>query len=243
MGGLLAATSQSDVVSFVMHGLGELASGEVQSCGLGVVAEHRIERRRESGPLSTLSHLLSEAPLTANTVIGHAEQTVLVPPERRNAQPHASSRVAVAMVGSIDNHAALRLELKLEGVHFRGSDESEVAVWLLDRELANGALPIRSLHHSLPRLRGSFALVFICPRFRDRLYAASHGMPLFVGKSRDASFISSRARALPKDCQQWMSLSDGQLAELRPGMARVFNPALQPSAANWQAPAIRGAHQ
>ena len=75
------------------------------------------------------------------------------PPERRNAQPHASSRVAVAMVGSIDNHAALRLELELEGVHFRGDDESEVFVWLLDRELAGGALPMRALH----RLRSLLA--------------------------------------------------------------------------------------
>ena len=241
MGGFLAATSLTDVVPTVMSGLGQLASKEVQSCGLGVLAEHRIERRRESGPLASLADLLTAAPVEATTVLGHVEQTPVGLPERRNTQPHASSRVAVAIVGSIDNHAALRLELELEGVHFRGDDESEVFVWLLDRELAGGALPMRALHRLRPRLEGSFATVCICPRFGDRLYAASYGVPLSLGTSQGAAFVASRKHALPDSCLQWMTLSDGQLAELRPGMARVFNTALQPSAAEWQAPATQSA--
>ena len=233
MGGLFAATGQGDVVPTVMNGLAYLAHPECDTSGLGVLAEHRIERRRVGGPLNSLADLLVEAPISATTVIGHTEHTAHRSPSRRNAQPHASSRVAVAQVGTIENHAALRLELEAEGVHFRSDVEGEVIVWLLDRQLAKGTLPITALHRVLQRLRGSFGIAFICPRFNDRVYAAHRGSSLAVGKSRPTAMIASSTPALRQCSEEWMTLGDGQLAELRPGRARVFNAALEPCVPSW----------
>lgn len=233
MGGLFAATSHDDIVPLVMDALAGVEPGGCDSSGIGVLTERRIQRRRVDGPVSSLVELLSEVPIAAPTVLGHAGRATLAHPSRRNAQPHASSRVAVVQVGIIENHAPLRLELESKGVQFRSDTESEVVVWLLDRELANGAHPMTALQRVLPRLRGSFALAVICPRHWDRMYAARRGALLLVGQSSDKAWLASDGAVLQRHADETLELEDGQIAELRPGQVRIFDADLTRRTPHW----------
>ena len=233
MGGLFAATAHEDIVPLVMSGLASLAPHGCNSSGVGVLSERQIQRRRVDGPLSSLDTLLSEVPIMAPTALGHTGRGTLGLASRRNAQPHASSRVALVQVGILENHASLRLELESEGVQFRSDTDSEVIVWLLDRELANRVHPMTALQRVLPRLRGSFALGVICSRYEDRVYAARRGAPLAVGQSSDKAWLASDAKVLGRYARESMALEDGQIAELRPGHVRVFDAALVPCAPRW----------
>ena len=223
MDGIFGATAHDDVVPVVMDGLRRLTRPGCISSGVAALTYRGVQRRRSGGPLWSLDPLLAEAPIAAPTVIGHTGHATLGVASRRNAQPHASSRVAVVHVGFIENHAAIRVELERKAVQFRSDTESEVIVWLLDRELANRAHPMAALQRTLRRLWGSFSLALICPQHPNTLYAAQRGRGLAVGKSASEAYLASDAEAFDDVAHEWIALEDGDMAELRPGHVRVFD--------------------
>ena len=233
MGGLFAATADEDAVPLVIDGLASLAPHACDSSGVGVITERQIQRRRVRGPVSSLDRLLAEVPIAAPTVIGHTGRATLGLASRRNVQPHASSRVAVVQVGILENHVALRRELENEGVQFRSDTDSEVIVWLLDRELLGGVHPMTALQRVLPRLRGSFAIGVLCARYEDRLFAARRGAPLSVGRSAGRAWLASDAEVLRRHARESAVLEEGHIAELRPGQVRMFDAALARRTPAW----------
>jgi glucosamine--fructose-6-phosphate aminotransferase (isomerizing) len=233
MSGIFCATAHEDVIPCVMEGLAELEDWGLDSAGLGVLTDHQIQRRRAKGPVSSLASLLVSEPLASATAIGHTRLATHGEPALHNAQPHASSRVAVVHNGIIENHTALRAELEREGIQFRSDSDSEVVVWLLDRELAKRAHPMAALRKVLPRLQGSYALGLICTQHDDRVYAACSGSPLSVGRGDDASWLVSDETALQSVANESAPLEDGQIAELGPGHVRVFDSQLTETAPRW----------
>jgi glucosamine--fructose-6-phosphate aminotransferase (isomerizing) len=242
MGGIFCATARDDVVPSVMQGLRSLERPGCDSFGLGMLVERQIQRRRAAGPLSSLEVLLADAPISATTVIGHTRWATHGERCRRNAHPHASSSVAVVHSGVVENHSELRAELGREGVQFRSETDSEVIVWLLNRELAGGAQPMAALRAVLPRLQGSYALAVICAHHGDCVYAARRGVPLSAGRSAAASWLSTDEAALGSFARETVPLEDGQIAELSPGRVRLFDSQLDQRAPRWHrgaSPAVR----
>ena len=233
MSGIFCATAHEDVIPWVMGGLADLEDWGFDSAGLGVLTDHQIQRRRAKGPLSSLAALLVSEPLASTTAIGHTRQATHGEPVRYNAQPHASSRVAVVHNGVIENHAELRAELEREGTQFRSDTDSEVVVWLLDRELAKRAHPMAALRNVLPRLQGSYALGLICTQHDDRVYASRSGSPLAVGRGDGTSWLASDEAALERVAHETAPLEDGQIAELGPGHVRIFDSELEEIAPRW----------
>ncbi len=210
-----------------MKGLADLEYRGYDSAGIGVMLDRQIQRRRAQGPLSFLAALLADEPVAAPTVIGHTRWATHGEPSRQNAHPHATSRVALVHNGIIENHSELRCELEQEGAQFRSDTDSEVIVWMLDRELANGADPLLALKKVLPRLRGSYALGVICTQQDDRVYAVRRGSPLALAHAGGASWLASDVAALGRVAQKSVSLEDGQIAELRPSEVRLFDSELR----------------
>lgn len=226
MGGIFCATAHDDVIPSTMMGLARLEHRGGDSAGVAMLVEHQIQRRRAPGPLSFLASLLADDPTTATTAIGHTRLATHGEPSRHNAHPHASSRVAVAHDGIIANHVELRAELERLGAQFRSDTDSEVIVWLLDKELAEGAHPLTALRNVLPRLEGSYALGLLCTEYDERIYAAQRGSTLVAGRADDASWLASEAAALSGVIDEVVYLEDGQIAELSPGYVHVFDSGL-----------------
>ncbi len=233
MGGIFCATAHDNVVPSVMHGLADLEHWGCDSAGLGVLTDRQIQRRRATGPLSFLETLLSDEPISSTTVLGHLRSATHGDSSRHNAHPHASSRVAIVHNGVVENHAELRAALEHEGVQFRSDTDSEVIVWLLDRELANRAHPITALRTVLPKLQGSFALGMICTQYDDCLYAARRGNPLAAARAGGASWLASDPIVLGRVASEFVSLDDGQIAELCPGQVRIFGSHLEQIVPRW----------
>lgn len=234
MGGIFCATARDDVVFSVMKGLRSLERQGCDSVGLGMLVGRQIQRRRAAGSISSLEVLLADAPVFATTVIGHTRWATHGESCRRNAHPHASARVAVVHSGIVENHRELRAELEWEGVQFRSETDSEVIVWLLDRELAGGAQPMVAMRNVLPRLRGPYAIAVISAQRGDCVYAACCGIALSAARSLDASWLSTDAGALSGFAQELVPLEDRQIAELTPGRVRIFDSRLEQRAPRWQ---------
>jgi len=218
-----------------MVGLGALVEHlGCDSAGLGALVDRRIQRRRVAGPLSGLTQLLSDEPLVAPTAIGHARRATHGEPSRRNAHPHASSRVAVVHTGVLENYRELRTELERDGAQFRSDTDSEAIVWLLDQELANRAHPMRALRGVLSRLEGDYAMAAIFTHFQHRIFAAARGVPLFAGRSEDdASWLATDADAIRAFVRESIIIDDGHIAELRRGRIRLFDGELRPQTPRW----------
>jgi len=235
MAGIVCATGREDVVPRVMLGLGSLVEHlGCDSAGLGALVDRRIQRRRVAGPLSGLTQLLSDEPLVASTVIGHVRRATHGESSRRNAHPHASSRVAVVHTGVIENYQELRAELERDGAQFRSDTDSEAIVWLLDQELANRAHPMRALRGVLSRLEGDYAMAAIFTQFQHRVFAARRGIPLVAGRSDDdASCLATDADAIRAFVRESVDIDDGHIAELRRGRIRIFDGDLRPQTPRW----------
>ena len=233
MGGIFCATARDNVVRSVMHGLADLEHRGCDSAGLGVLTDRQIQRRRATGPLSFLETLLVDEPLSATTVLGHMRSATHGEPSRHNAHPHASARVAIVHSGIVENHAELRAELEREGAQFRSDTDSEVIVWLLDRELANRAHPLAALQTVLTRLRGAFALGVIFTQHDDCVYAARRGSRLAAARTAGASWLASDPAVLGRIANEFVSLEDGQIAQLCPGQVRLFGPRLEQLTPRW----------
>jgi len=234
MGGIFCAVARDDVVPSVMKGLRSLEGKPSDSAGLGMVVERQIRRRRAAGPLSALEALLADDPVFSTTVIGqtcwatHGERC------RRNAHPHASARVAIVHAGVVENPLELRAELEADGVQFRSETDSEAIVWLLNRELADGASPMAAMRAVLPRLQGSYALALICARRGGRVYAARSGIALSAARSAEASWLSTDETALRNFAEEMVPLEDGQIAELTPGRVRIVDSHLEQRPPRWR---------
>ncbi|MFW2388682.1 MAG: glutamine--fructose-6-phosphate transaminase (isomerizing) [Polyangiales bacterium] len=233
MGGIFCATAHDNVVPSVMQGLADLEGWDCDSAGIAVLAGHQIQRRRALGPLSFLKTLLVDEPIEGATVLGHTRSATHGDPSRHNAHPHASSRVAVVHSGVVENHADLRAELEHEGVQFRSETDSEVIVWLLDRELANGVHALAALQRVLPRLRGSFALGVISAKHENHVFAARRGSPLAAARSDATSWLASETSSLGGVAGEYVPLEDGQIAVLSPGGVRVFDSQLEEVPVSW----------
>jgi glucosamine--fructose-6-phosphate aminotransferase (isomerizing) len=199
-----------------------------------MLVQRQIRRRRAAGPLSALEALLVDEPVFSTTVIGqtcwatHGERC------RRNARPHASARVAIVHAGVVENHAELRAEIEEDGVQFRSETDSEIIVWLLNRELADGANPMAAMQTVLPRLEGSYALALICARRGGRVYAAQKGIAFSAARSANASWLSTDETALRSFAEEMVPLQDGQIAELTPGRVRILDSQLEQRPPRWQ---------
>ena len=233
MGGIFCATARDNVVPSVMHGLADLEHWGCDSAGLAVLTDRQIQRRRATGPLSSLETLLADEPVVATTVLGHIRSATHGKPSRHNAHPHASARVAVVHNGIIENHAELRAELEREGVQFRSDTDSEVIVWLLDRELASRAHPLAALRTVLPRLQGSFALGVICTQHDDCVYGARRGSPLAAARTGGASWLAPDPAVLGRFASEFVSLEEEQIVRLCPGQVRIFDPQLERVVPRW----------
>jgi glucosamine--fructose-6-phosphate aminotransferase (isomerizing) len=233
MGGIFCATAEYNVIPTVMQGLAGLNRKDYDSAGLGVLADRQIQRRRAKGPLSSLAALLEDEPIIATNAIGHTRWATHGEPSRQNAHPHASSRVAVVHNGIVENHSPLRAELEHEGAQFRSDTDSEVIVWLLDRELANRVHPFVALQNVLARLKGTYALGVICTQHGDRVYAARRGSPLAVARTGDASLLASDAAPLGRVAHESVPLEDGQIAVLSPARVHIFDSQLKRLNPRW----------
>ena len=212
MCGIVGVVGQGPASGVLLDALRRLEYRGYDSAGIATLENGSLTRRRAVGRLANLNNLLASDPLSGQIGIGHTRWATHGRPDENNAHPHMVDGVAIVHNGIIENHRELRDHLQAAGARFATDTDSEVVAHLVSRERKNGCEPAAAVRKVLPRLSGTFALVFLFEGHENLLIGARKGSPLAVGYGRGEMFLGSDAIALAPLTDIVAYLEDGDVA-------------------------------
>ena len=223
MCGIVGIIGVEPVADRLVEALRRLEYRGYDSAGVATLTETGLDRRRAEGKLNNLAGKLAEAPLAGMIGIGHTRWATHGGATEVNAHPHVAGRVAVVHNGIIENFRELLEDLEVDGYLPKSQTDTEsVALWVT-REIERGASPREAVARTLPRLRGTFGLVFLFADDDKLLIAARQGSPLAVGHGQDEMYLGSDAFALAPFTNQVTYLEEGDWAVVTPGEVEIFD--------------------
>ena len=242
MCGIVAAVSARNIVPILVEGLRRLEYRGYDSCGVALHQDGRLRRARSTARVAELAANVAAEHLEGGTGIAHTRWATHGAPVVHNAHPHfshgpgvhpggdagdageasgmaAAGRIGLVHNGIIENHDALRAELRAKGYDFVTQTDTEVIAHLVDH-LYDGDL-LDAVQRTLPRLRGAYAIAVFCRNEPHRVVAARHGSPLVLGVGTEAgadeNFVASDAMALAGVTDRIVYLEEGDVVDLQLG--------------------------
>jgi glucosamine--fructose-6-phosphate aminotransferase (isomerizing) len=214
MCGIVGIISNQNVVERLIDGLSRLEYRGYDSAGIATINNAEIARRRAPGKLQVLREKVNAKPIYGNIGIGHTRWATHGSPEKHNAHPHVTERMAVVHNGIIENYQELKNKLIASGIVFDSETDTEVVLHLIDQELKKGLHPTNAVQNTLGKLHGAFALAIIFKDYPDLIIGARRGSPLVMGVKEDELFLGSDAWALAPWTQRVCYLEEGDLVVL-----------------------------
>ncbi|MTZ13536.1 glutamine--fructose-6-phosphate transaminase (isomerizing) [Stutzerimonas degradans] len=230
MCGIVGAVAERNITAILLEGLKRLEYRGYDSAGVAVLdGAGTLQRLRRTGKVAELEQAQTEAQLAGRLGIAHTRWATHGAPCERNAHPHFSGDdLAVVHNGIIENHEALRAQLKALGYSFTSDTDTEVIVHLLHHKLDEfGDLTV-ALKAAVKELHGAYGLAVISARQPDRLLAARSGSPLVIGLGLGENFLASDQLALRQVTDRFMYLEEGDIAEIRRDSVQIWDAAGQP---------------
>jgi len=226
MCGIVGYTGREEALPILLDGMRRLEYRGYDSAGVALLSGEGIEVSRKAGPLDALVQELEGHPLSGTAGIGHTRWATHGAPTDSNAHPHSdcSGRIAVVHNGIIENHEHLRRQLERQGHRFNSETDTEVVAHLLEAKVAERSCTLREAALAVAsELEGAFALVCVSSAEPDVIVAVRQDPPIIIGSTADAGFVASGIPALLPYTREVMPLDNRQVAEIRPGSARVFS--------------------
>jgi len=166
MCGIIGIASTKPVSGNIIEALKKLEYRGYDSAGLSTIDNGEINEKKCSGRVNNLEKILFKNPSKGNLGIGHVRWATHGIPNKINAHPHSSEVVSVVHNGIIENSYAIKKELIKKNYLFKSQTDTEVITLLLTNYLKNYDI-LDSIHKTLERLRGSFALGIIFKNFKN----------------------------------------------------------------------------
>ncbi|CRL49665.1 MULTISPECIES: glutamine--fructose-6-phosphate transaminase (isomerizing) [Pseudomonas] len=224
MCGIVGAVAERNITAILLEGLKRLEYRGYDSAGVAVFTnDEKLERMRRPGKVSELELALEAEPLVGRLGIAHTRWATHGAPCERNAHPHFSGDLAVVHNGIIENHEALREQLKALGYVFTSDTDTEVIAHLLNHKLKDLPDLTAALKATVKELHGAYGLAVISAKQPDRLVAARSGSPLVIGLGLGENFLASDQLALRQVTDRFMYLEEGDIAEIRRDSVHIWD--------------------
>ena len=216
MCGIVGYVGPREALPLLMGGLRRLEYRGYDSAGVAVQENGTLEILRAEGKLDNLAAVVTTHPTPGHTGIGHTRWATHGRPSEQNAHPHVDCGGVTAVIhnGIIENFEALKAPLVAKGHRFTSETDTEVAVHLLEDELAQGQTLDEAALAVLPRLEGAAALAFISAKDPGKIVAAriSNAGGVIVGYGEGENFLASDAPALLEHTRRVSFLDHGEVA-------------------------------
>ena len=225
MCGIVAAAARREVSEILLEGLRRLEYRGYDSAGMSLIDnESTLQLHKYSGKVQALEDVNALNPIVGCRGVAHTRWATHGEPTSANAHPHlAGDRVALVHNGIIENHAALREALMLEGVEFQSQTDTEVIVHLVHKALNSGASLFEAVRQTIGQLEGAYAIAVVDTEHEDEVVVAREGSPLVLGVGIGETFAGSDTLALRQVTDTFVYLEDGDLAVLRPSGFDIVN--------------------
>jgi glucosamine--fructose-6-phosphate aminotransferase (isomerizing) len=218
MCGIVGATAERNVVPILMEGLRRLEYRGYDSAGVAVRHDDGIQRRRAMGKVAELQSVLDSSPVEGQTGIAHTRWATHGVPSEENAHPHISGPdIAIVHNGIIENHEALRNELKAAGYEFTSDTDTEVIVHRIHFHLQTITDFEAAVRKTVAELEGAYALVAMHRDEPGKLILAREGCPVVIGLGIGENFVASDVAALLPVTRKFMFLEEGDVAVVTRG--------------------------
>src|ERR1700693_983778 len=140
MCGIVGVVAERNSVPILMEGLRRLEDRGYDSAGLAVIEGGRVVRLATVRKEQILQEALDADPIAGHVGIAHTRWATHGVPTTHNAHPHVSrDGVAIVHNGIIENHEALRAELKRLGYVFTSETDTEVIAHRIHQHLNGSA--------------------------------------------------------------------------------------------------------
>jgi glucosamine--fructose-6-phosphate aminotransferase (isomerizing) len=224
MCGIVGAVAERNITAILLEGLKRLEYRGYDSAGVAVFTnDEKLERMRRPGKVGELEQALDAEPLIGRLGVAHTRWATHGAPCERNAHPHFSGDLAVVHNGIIENHEALREQLKSLGYVFTSDTDTEVIAHLLNHKLKDLVDLTVALKATVKELHGAYGLAVISAKQPDRLVAARSGSPLVIGLGLGENFLASDQLALRQVTDRFMYLEEGDIAEIRRDSVQIWD--------------------
>ncbi len=248
MCGIVGYVGPKSAALVLLEGLAQLEYRGYDSAGVAVLGADGVQLHKAAGRVRALESTLPET-LDGQVGIGHTRWATHGVPNDDNAHPHLSEdgRIAVVHNGIIDNAAALRTWLQVEGVVFASDTDTEVIAHLVAR--ADADTLEEKVLAALAQVDGTYGLAVLDLDHPDRIVVARNGSPLIIGIGEHEMYVASDAAALVRYTRQVIHLDDGELATVQAEGFHTFTLAAQttrkePTTVEWSAEEYElGAHE
>jgi glucosamine--fructose-6-phosphate aminotransferase (isomerizing) len=230
MCGIVGVVAERNSVPILMEGLRRLEYRGYDSAGIAVLESGRVARLRTVGKVKVLQDALDEAPIGGHVGIAHTRWATHGVPTTHNAHPHVSrDGVAIVHNGIIENHEALRADLKRLGYAFTSETDTEVVAHRIHHHLNTSAHLFEAVRKTVAELQGAYAIAAVCEADPECIVVAREGCPVVIGLGIDENFVASDVAALLPVTRRFMFLEEGDVAEIRRKSVKIVDKAGTPA--------------
>jgi len=222
MCGIVGAISRRNVVPILLEGLKRLEYRGYDSAGVAVI-NGSLQRLRSTGRVAALAELARERGLSGNIGIAHTRWATHGVPSEKNAHPHVSGGISVVHNGIIENHEAMRFELREQGYEFVSDTDTEVIAHLVHSHVRAGRCLFDAVRSSVAELVGAYAIAVTTETDPTRLIVARMGAPLLLGVGNGEYLAASDAAALVQVTRNVIYLEEGDCAEITLAGVRIVD--------------------
>ncbi len=221
MCGIIGVVGSTSTLDTLLEGLSRLEYRGYDSAGIALVRQGETWRARTASGTESVEALVracAEAPTGLTTGIGHTRWATHGAPEAMNAHPHldCSGHIAIIHNGIIENHLALKEDLKARGHQFTSVTDSEVLAHQIEELRATGHNLLDSVRLSLASVRGAFSLAVVDANEPNTIVAARRVSPLIVATAPGMTYLASDIPAIFDRATSFYGVDDDQVVQLTP---------------------------
>ncbi|HLM47452.1 MAG TPA: glutamine--fructose-6-phosphate aminotransferase, partial [Myxococcaceae bacterium] len=223
MCGIVGYVGDKESAPILVSGLKKLEYRGYDSAGVAVVNRNVLNVVRATGKLKNLENRVQTDVPQGTIGIGHTRWATHGRPSDENAHPHTYGGVAVVHNGIIENHLALKEELRAKGHHFSSETDSEVFAHLISDELKNGLDLPAAVRAAITHVKGTYALAVVTSSDPHRIVCTKDASPMVLGLGEGQNFLASDVPALLEHTRDFVYMEEGDMAVITASHVDIYN--------------------